>query len=95
MTSLSLQQGSDSFVEPTVDTPATTPADTALPMAAAPDAASDAVHPFAALGLDASLVQAVMDLGFEQPTAVQARAVPLALAGTDAQGAGHAGGLMT
>ncbi|MFZ9373183.1 MAG: DEAD/DEAH box helicase [Burkholderiaceae bacterium] len=93
MTSLSLQQGSDSFVEPTVDTPATAAADTALPMAAAPDAASDAVHPFAALGLDASLVQAVMDLGFEQPTAVQARAVPLALAGTDAQGAGSAGGV--
>jgi len=36
-------------------------------------------HPFAALGLAPELVRAVQDLGFEQPTAVQSRAIPLAL----------------
>jgi ATP-independent RNA helicase DbpA len=38
---------------------------------------------FAALGLSASLQQVVADLGFTAPTPVQARAIPLLLAGRD------------
>ena len=34
---------------------------------------------FAALGLDAALVRAVTDLGYTQPTEVQAKAIPLAM----------------
>jgi len=41
--------------------------------------AAESIHPFAALGLAPELVRAVQDLGFEQPTAVQSRAIPLAL----------------
>jgi superfamily II DNA/RNA helicase len=41
--------------------------------------AGESMHPFAALGLAPELVRAVQDLGFEQPTAVQSRAIPLAL----------------
>ena len=46
--------------------------------------AAESVHPFAALGLAPELVRAVQDLGFEQPTAVQSRAIPLALPAADA-----------
>jgi ATP-dependent RNA helicase DDX56/DBP9 len=38
---------------------------------------------FAELGLDARLVKAMRKMGFEQPTAVQARCIPLALEGHD------------
>ena len=38
---------------------------------------------FAALGLSASLCQVVAELGFAAPTPVQARAIPLLLAGRD------------
>jgi hypothetical protein len=44
---------------------------------AAPTAA-----PFAELGLHPDLLQAVADLGYTQPTPVQQRVVPKALAGT-------------
>ncbi len=36
-------------------------------------------NPFTALGLDAALVRAVTDLGYTQPTEVQAKAIPLAM----------------
>ena len=55
---------------------------------AAADAAADAEaapNPFAALGLAPELLAAVRDLGYTEPTAVQQRAVPLALG---AQGEG-------
>ncbi len=66
---------------------------TALPSQdAIPEAALEAVsapvapavpapNAFAALGLAPELVQAVTDLGFSEPTGVQARAIPLALNG--------------
>lgn len=38
---------------------------------------------FASLGLDARLLKAMRKMGFEQPTAVQARCIPLALEGKD------------
>lgn len=41
---------------------------------------------FVALSLAQPLVQACIDLGYTQPTHVQARAIPLALAGQDAEG---------
>ena len=49
-------------------------ASTSAPAAPAPNA-------FASLGLASELVQAVTDLGFSEPTTVQARAIPLALQG--------------
>ena len=39
----------------------------------------DTPNPFAALGLASELVAAVTDLGYTQPTAVQAKAIPLAM----------------
>ena len=41
-----------------------------------------AAAPFAELGLHPELLQAIADLGYTQPTPVQQRVVPLALAGT-------------
>ncbi|MBS0343437.1 MAG: DEAD/DEAH box helicase, partial [Proteobacteria bacterium] len=53
----------------------------ALDAAAAPQEPSG----FARLGLSPQLLAAVEDLGFSQPTAVQDKAIPLAM-GTDAKG---------
>ena len=39
--------------------------------------------PFAALGLRAELVRAVADLGYAEPSAVQAACIPAVLAGRD------------
>jgi len=47
--------------------------------AAAEEAIADAPNGFIELGLAPELVQAVADLGYTQPTAVQLRAIPLAL----------------
>ena len=62
-------------------------------MLAEVDAAEEAVeveqgpNPFEALGLAPELVRAVTDLGYTQPTPVQAQAVPLAMGeGADADG---------
>ena len=43
------------------------------------EAIADAPNGFVALGLAPELVQAVADLGYTQPTAVQLRTIPLAL----------------
>ena len=47
--------------------------------AAAAASAAPKVNAFAAMGLAPELVQAVTDMGFTDPTTVQARAIPLAL----------------
>jgi ATP-dependent RNA helicase RhlE len=39
--------------------------------------------PFTELGLHASLLQGLKDLGFTRPTPIQADAIPLAMAGQD------------
>src|SRR5690606_9826571 len=44
---------------------------------------------FAALGLASELVRATMDLGYTEPTAVQLRAIPLALPRSVNDAAGH------
>ena len=44
---------------------------------------------FVELGLAAELVQAVSDLGYSQPTPVQARAIPLALPADDSEHHGY------
>lgn len=49
--------------------------------------AAKAPHPFAEIGLIDSLVKAVSDLGYVQPTAVQARVIPMALRGAHDEGA--------
>ena len=51
-------------------------------VAAAPETARENAAPngFALLGLAPELLQAVADMGFEQPTAVQAKAIPMAMA---------------
>ena len=50
-----------------------------------------AVNPFAALGLSEALLRAVVDAGFEAPTAVQAAAIPVLLAGKDMFGRAQTG----
>lgn len=40
------------------------------------------MHTFDALGLNAELLQAVADLGFSEPTAIQQKAIPVLLSGT-------------
>jgi superfamily II DNA/RNA helicase len=54
-------------------------------IAAAPEAVAAPTYPeaFARLGLAPELLAAVADLGYTEPTAVQARAIPLALQGQD------------
>jgi len=47
--------------------------------------------PFTALGLAPELVRAVTDEGYEQPTPIQAEAIPLALAGRDLIGSAQTG----
>ena len=42
-------------------------------------AVAEGPNPFTALGLDAALVRAVSDLGYTQPTEVQAKVIPLAM----------------
>ena len=72
-----------------LDTPASPVVQTAEPQvsvaATAPTAAPAQVNAFEALGLAPELVKAVSDLGFTEPTTVQARAIPLALQGEAAQ----------
>ncbi len=51
--------------------------------ATAEEAQADVPNGFVELGLAPELVQAVADLGYTQPTAVQMRAIPLALPKTD------------
>lgn len=42
-------------------------------------AVAEGPNPFIALGLDGALVRAVSDLGYTQPTEVQAKVIPLAM----------------
>jgi superfamily II DNA/RNA helicase len=49
----------------------------------APETEAFAPNGFAALGLAPELMKAVADLGFTQPTVVQERTIPMALAGND------------
>ncbi|HYR07585.1 MAG TPA: DEAD/DEAH box helicase, partial [Longimicrobium sp.] len=42
--------------------------------------------PFAALGLDPQIVSALEGLGYEEPTPIQERAIPLLLGGRDVIG---------
>ncbi|HEX7639451.1 MAG TPA: DEAD/DEAH box helicase, partial [Burkholderiaceae bacterium] len=52
-----------------------------------PDLAAEPTPPaasgFAALGLPPQVLQGVADAGYDEPTEVQARAIPAALTGTD------------
>ncbi|MDO4796200.1 MAG: DEAD/DEAH box helicase [Brachymonas sp.] len=67
------------------DCPLAAAPSSAGPLSAACEAAPETtVSPFGELGLRPELLQAVADLGYTQPTAVQQRVLPLALAGCDA-----------
>lgn len=46
---------------------------------------------FAEFGLDAKVLQAITELGFEESTAIQDKAIPIALAGTDLIGQAQTG----
>jgi len=59
--------------------PVETPITTDTPVAAEPASAEALPNGFVRLGLAPELVQAVADLGYTQPTAVQERAIPLAM----------------
>jgi len=47
--------------------------------------------PFASLGLAAPLLRAIADAGYEQPTPIQAKAIPVVLAGRDLRAAAQSG----
>lgn len=47
--------------------------------------------PFSALGLDESLLQAVHEAGYQQPTPIQAKAIPMALTGRDLMASAQTG----
>ena len=47
--------------------------------------------PFASLGLAAPLLRAIADAGYEQPTPIQAKAIPVVLAGRDLRAAAQTG----
>jgi ATP-dependent RNA helicase RhlE len=55
------------------------------------DAVADPGAPFAALGLSPLLVEALVNVGYNQPTEIQRLAIPPALAGTDVLGTAHTG----
>jgi len=55
------------------------------------DAISDPGAPFAALGLSPLLVEALVNVGYNQPTEIQRLGIPSALAGTDVLGTAHTG----
>ena len=46
---------------------------------------------FAELGIDPGLLKAIESLGFEQPSPIQAQAIPVALAGRDVVGQSQTG----
>ncbi|NDB96264.1 MAG: DEAD/DEAH box helicase, partial [Verrucomicrobia bacterium] len=46
---------------------------------------------FASLGLSSSVLQAIQDLGFKEPTPIQAQAIPIALSGKDIIGSAQTG----
>lgn len=48
-------------------------------------------HTFPELGIAPELLEAVKSLGFEQPSPIQAQAIPVALAGRDVVGQSHTG----
>ena len=47
--------------------------------------------PFTELGLPAPLLEAIEELGYERPSAIQAMAIPVALAGHDLVGLSQTG----
>ena len=70
----------ESFTDSFVDNSAQ-PSEGAVEGTEATEAAADVPNGFIALGLAPELIQAVKDLGFTQPTAVQIKTIPLALQG--------------
>jgi ATP-dependent RNA helicase DeaD len=60
------------------------------PAAAAPETV-DAPQSFADLGLDANVLKALKDVGYETPSAIQAATIPLLLAGHDVIGMAQTG----
>ena len=55
------------------------------------ESANDAPTTFDALGLSDSVLEAVRDAGYDQPTPIQARAIPLILRGRDVMGLAQTG----
>ena len=55
------------------------------------DATADPGAPFAALGLSPLLVEALVNVGYNQPTEIQRLGIPAALGGTDVLGTAHTG----
>ncbi len=61
------------------------------PRASAPHAAAAPLTTFASLGLNANSLRALDALGFEAPTPIQAKAIPIAIAGGDVIGTAQTG----
>jgi ATP-dependent RNA helicase RhlE len=56
-----------------------------------PDGTADPGAPFSALGLSPLLVEALVNVGYNQPTEIQRLGIPRALAGGDVLGTAHTG----
>jgi superfamily II DNA/RNA helicase len=52
---------------------------------------SDLIQDFNTFGLDASILQALAEMGYTQPTPIQSEAIPIALQGRDLMGAAQTG----
>jgi superfamily II DNA/RNA helicase len=52
---------------------------------------SELIQDFSSFGLDPSILQALAEMGYRQPTPIQAEAIPIALAGRDLMGAAQTG----
>jgi ATP-dependent RNA helicase DeaD len=65
--------------------------ETPAPPPPEPKPAVDPATAFGELGLDPEIVRAVLDLGFESPTPIQARAIPVLLQGGDLIGQAQTG----
>ena len=75
-------------VEPRIETQAGDDLATEAPTTAADaeprvEANPDGMDGFRALNLSAPVIQSLTEMGFEEPTPVQAKAIPLLLAGSD------------
>lgn len=71
--------------------PTATPQTTPAPIVAAPVAETMETPGFATLGLSEPVARAIAEMGFETPTPIQARAVPLLLEGHDLIGQAQTG----
>ncbi|EXJ52160.1 MAG: ATP-dependent RNA helicase [Microbacterium sp. 69-7] len=82
---------SDSLTDPLEAAPAPDTQTDAESSASAPASAAPSTPGFADLGLDAAVLKALKDVGYETPSAIQAATIPPLLAGRDVLGTAQTG----